>query len=65
MALSLKHFVLKSEARKLYRDVLRALKNVDEATSASVRQEARAQFSYHAHETDVDRECSTAWHLTE
>ena len=54
--LTLKHFVLKSEGRKLYRDVLRALKGVDEGTAAGIRQAAREQFSDHANETDVNRE---------
>lgn len=53
--LSLQHFVMKSEARKLYREVLRALKGVDESTAAGVRQAAREQFADHAHEMDIDR----------
>ena len=67
--LNLKHFVLKSEGRKLYRDVLRALKGVDEQTAAGVRQAARDQFKDHADETDVEREllpavahCFLAYH---
>ena len=52
---TLKHFVLKSEARKLYRDVLRAVKGLDASTAAGVREAAREQFADHAHETDVDK----------
>lgn len=52
---SLRHFVLKSEGRKLYRDVLRAIKGLDETTAAGVREAAREQFADHAHETDVDK----------
>ena len=54
--LGLKHFVLRSEARKLYRDVLRAIKDVDADTAAGVRLAAREQFASNAHETDIDRE---------
>ena len=54
-ALTLQHFVLKSEGRKLYREVLRSLKGVDSATAAGVRQAAREQFDEHADETDLDR----------
>jgi hypothetical protein len=56
MKLGLQHFVLKSEGRKLYRDVLRALKGVDASTAAGVREAARDQFADHEHETDIDRE---------
>ena len=52
---TLKHFVLKSEGRKLYREVLRAIKGLDESTAAGVREAAREQFDDHAHETDVDK----------
>ena len=54
-AFSLKHFVLKTEGRKLYRDVLRAIKGLDEQTAAGVREAARQQFDDHREETDVDR----------
>ena len=52
---TLKHFVLKSEARKLYRDVLRSIRGTDADTAASIRQAAREQFVAHESETDVDR----------
>ena len=52
---SLRHFVLKSEGRKLYRDVLRAIKGLDPMTAAGVREAARERFTDHAHETDVDK----------
>ena len=53
--LSLQHFVMKSEGRKLYREVLRSLKGVDADTAAGVRQAAREQFAEHTHETDLER----------
>jgi hypothetical protein len=52
---TMKHFVLKVEARKLYRDVLRSIRGLDPDTAASVRSTARSQFADHAHETDVER----------
>ena len=52
---SLKHFVLRTEGRKLYRDVLRAIKGLDAATAAGVREAARQQFDDSRDETDVDR----------
>ena len=54
-AVSLKHFVLRTEARKLYRDMLRSIKGLDASAAAGVREEARRQFDDHKHETDVDR----------
>jgi len=51
----MKHFVLKVEARKLYRDVLRSIKRADPDTAAGVREAARTQFADHAHETSVER----------
>jgi hypothetical protein len=57
---SLKHFVLRAEARKLYRDVLRVLKGVESGTAAGVREAARAQFEDHAEEHNVEREALTA-----
>ena len=53
--LTLQHFVLRSEARKLYRDVLRSLRGVDPDTAAGVRAEARAQFAEHVAEHDIER----------
>ena len=53
--LSLKHFVLRTEGRKLYRDVLRAVKGLDAATAAGVREAAREQFDDQRDETDVER----------
>lgn len=53
--LGLKHFVLRSEGRKLYRDVLRAIKGLDESAAAGVREAAREQFVAHEHEHDVER----------
>ena len=55
MALSLKHFVLRTEGRKLYRDVLRATKALDADAAAGVREAARAQFDDHREETDIER----------
>ena len=52
---TLEHFVLRSEARKLYREVLRALRGVDPDAAAGVRLAAREQFAAHADESDVDR----------
>ena len=52
---SLKHFVLQVEARKLYRDVLRALKGVDSATAAGVREAARAQFKDNEDQHDLEK----------
>ena len=52
---SLKHFMLRTEARSLYRDVLRAVKGMDESTATSVRQEARERFAQNANETDVEQ----------
>ena len=53
--LTLQHFVLRTEARKLYRDVLRSLRGVDPETAAGVRSEARAQFAEHVAEHDIER----------
>eukprot|EP00964_Phaeocystis_antarctica_P101856 scaffold67318_cov48-Phaeocystis_antarctica.AAC.3 len=50
---SLKHFILRTEARSLYRDVLRAIKGMDESTATGVRQAARERFAENANETDV------------
>jgi hypothetical protein len=55
MKLGLQHFIMRSEGRKLYRDVLRAIKGLDEATAAGVRDAARGQFAEHADETDLER----------
>ena len=52
--LGLKHFILKSEGRKLYRDVLRAIKGLDVETAAGVREAAREQFYSNAHVTDTE-----------
>ena len=41
------------EARQLYRQCLRALRGVDDATAAGVREHARGLFDAHADETDV------------
>ena len=43
------------EARALYRECLRALRGVDEATAAGVNEHARMLFTAHAHETDKTR----------
>ena len=51
--LSLKHFILQAEARSLYRDVLRAIRGMDESTAMGVRQAARERFAENANETDV------------
>ncbi len=53
--LSLKHFMLSTEARKLYRDVLRSLRGVEPDTSAEVRATARSMFAEHADERDPER----------
>ena len=53
--LTLKHFVLRSEALKLYRDALRACKGLDEATAAGVREAARERFADGAAERNVDK----------
>ena len=50
---TLKHFILRSEARALYRDVLRAVKGMDESTAKGVRQAARERFAENANETDL------------
>mmetsp|Transcript_20373 Transcript_20373/g.60071 ORF Transcript_20373/g.60071 Transcript_20373/m.60071 type:complete len:85 (+) Transcript_20373:342-596(+) len=52
---TMRHFVLKAEARRLYREVLRALKGVEPDTAAGVREAARERFADHANETDVER----------
>ena len=52
---SLKHWMLRVEGRKLYRNVLRSIKGLDEGTAAGVREAARAQFDDHREETDVDQ----------
>ena len=51
--LTLKHFVLRSEARKLYRDMLRTLRGIDEDTARGVREHARGQFEDNAHVHDL------------
>ena len=53
--LSLKHFTMQVEGRKLYRQVLRAIKSLDADTAAGVREAAREQFESHRDETDVER----------
>ena len=52
---SLRHFVLRAEARKLYREVLRTVRGLDKDTADGVLQAAREQFQMHVHETDVDQ----------
>ena len=52
---TLQHFVLRSEARKLYREVLRAIRGVEPDTAAGVRLAAREQFAAHADEMDIER----------
>lgn len=44
-----------SEARKLYRACLRAIRGVDDATATGVRDHARSLYETNAHETDVAR----------
>ena len=51
----LKHFILAAEGRKLYRQLLRAIRGLDAETAAAVRLDAREQFAMHAHERDVDK----------
>ena len=51
--LTLKHFILRSDARALYRDVLRAIKGMDESTANGVRLAARERFAESENETDV------------
>ena len=51
--LSLKHFTMQLEGRKLYRQVLRAIKGLDADTAARTRS-AQEQFDSHAGETDVE-----------
>ena len=41
------------EARRLYRDCLRALCGIDDATAISVREQARGMMAANAHETDL------------
>ena len=53
--LSLKHFTMQLEGRKLYRQVLRAIKGLDADTAAGVREAAREQFDSHRDETDVEK----------
>ena len=52
---SLRHFVMKAEARRLYRDLLRALRGSDAATAAGVRAHARELYALHASETDLEQ----------
>lgn len=52
---SLRHFVMKAEARRLYRDLLRALRGSDAATAAGVRAHARELYTLHASETDLEQ----------
>ena len=51
--LTLTHFVLRAEARKLYRECLRSLKGVDPATAAGVREAARERFADNAGVYDI------------
>ena len=51
--LTLKHFVLRAEARALYREVLRSVRGLDAATAEGVRQAARERFADHANEMDT------------
>ena len=53
--LTLQHFVLRSEGRKLYRNVLRSPRGVDAGTAAGVREAARTQFDDNATEHDIAR----------
>jgi hypothetical protein len=50
-----KHFVLRAEARKLYRDLLRNLRGVDPAVANDVKQTARSMFAESAEEHDVEK----------
>ena len=53
--LTLKHFILQAEARALYRQVLRSIKGMDEATAQGVREAARERFAMHDDETDLSK----------
>ena len=53
--LSLRHFIMKAEGRSLYRDVLRAVRGLDESTAAGVRESARERFVANENETDLKR----------
>ena len=53
--LTLQHFVLRAEARKLYRECLRSLKSVDPATAAGVRAAARERFADNSEVLDLER----------
>ena len=53
--LSLRHFILRAEGRKLYREVLRTVRGLDAQTAEGVKQAARDQFAHYADETDVDK----------
>lgn len=46
--------MLKVEGRKLYREVLRSIKNLDASAAAGVREAARQQFHDNKDVTDVD-----------
>ncbi|KAJ8723156.1 hypothetical protein PYW08_003068 [Mythimna loreyi] len=51
--LSLKQFLLRQEVLKLYREIFRTLKKVeDETTKADLREWARADFRNNMHHTD-------------
>ena len=52
---SLKQYMLSVDARKLYRDVLRSLRGIDEGVAADVRSTAREQFADNCDETDTER----------
>lgn len=53
--LSLKHFVMQAEGRKLYREVLRAIRPLDASAAAGVREAARQQFDDSKSVTDVEQ----------
>ena len=52
---SLRHFIMRAEARALYREVLRSVRGLDASTAAGVRQAARERFAENACETDLKR----------
>lgn len=54
-SLSLQHFVLRAEARKLYREALRSVRGAERGTAEGVRRQARAQFELHSAERDPEK----------
>ncbi|KAI8381482.1 uncharacterized protein BYT42DRAFT_566693 [Radiomyces spectabilis] len=54
-SLTLNHFLIKSQVRSLYRQILRCTKGLDKHDAKELRDWARSDFERYRHETDLDK----------